>query len=953
LTKTAQDIQKGVSLSWDTTPLSPFQQRIRLQEEAFGAEVSRIGGWILVARPLDLDRFARSRDALLKGQHTFLRSLAGETPAWQRTAEAQIAELVVVEDAADPPEALHEAVSLPLDPLGPLVRDAIVDLGPKGFAYGVIFHHLSIDGWGIALGFQKLAQGYLQEISHSAPIVASAPDWTCGRFAGGNSTPSAETVAFWRSKALAAPALLDSRSAATSNSVRIPVPQGLQDALKQIPEPFAQQWQSVLVTTLAQEVGAVFGRKDLLLGVVHHNRHGRLERQVLEPMMHTLPLILRDVDRGSFLDRVRATTAELRQSVRYGGLPVDQLPFPDVVVNYQRLPLSIADWGGVAQCDLWHAPMHGTMIALSVRDWGGALEFILDTRSDRFDPAQTLQLGTAILNALHHGLANPQSSGTGQSDRTRTLPAPLQTQHKETATCDGNSPWLARVLAVFRAQHGLESMQSDEDFFASGGDSFAMTALIDALETETSVRLTIREFLRDPTPRAVAEVIHGKSAPGANDNRTATAQVPSNIAVPAYIRQDGAHPASLSQAALLLHAKDNGAAAYNVPVHIAIEGRIDADQLARDLSTVVQRHAVLRTRFDADRRGFRQIVDPAGAIALDETRLDDSADLQRHLHALSNKASDLFAAPPAAFHLTHLAEYDVVSLLLHHTVVDGVSLGHIAAELSGPTPPDRLQFSDFARWQSQWLRSPAAKSACESVASQWQGPRAALIPEHPRRHPVSNDGSGALAKRQGIEVPLQVITAVRKTVPGLSDMTLGFGALACELTRRAGTGDISLAVVAANRALGGTAGIVGPMTNLVMVRAKTGALIDSSGSPEGLAGFEALNTSLWNAYAFQHLPFEHATPILGDPSRVGQAPDVVFSPQNHPLQVPPVQGRVCRVIPVRSTRPKYALMLECAPQAGGLRLTAEYDCTRYSDTEITQFLMDLVTQIERFAGLNT
>ncbi|AXX31933.1 Non-ribosomal peptide synthetase [Actinosynnema pretiosum subsp. pretiosum] len=150
--------------------------------------------------------------------------------------------------------------------------------------------------------------------------------------------------------------------------------------------------------------------------------------------------------------------------------------------------------------------------------------------------------------------------------------------------------------------------------------------------------------------------------------------------------------------------------AYNTPAAYRIRGPLDVSALERALGWVVDRHDVLRTRYETeggeprgrtvDRGGFRLAVTDAGsearATALIREDIGQPFDLQR---------GPLFRAT-----LHRLAADDhILAVVVHHSVFDGTSFGIWAAEVSAaygayrdgrmPTAAPVTQYAEYARQQ--------------------------------------------------------------------------------------------------------------------------------------------------------------------------------------------------------------------------------------------------------------
>ena len=113
--------------------------------------------------------------------------------------------------------------------------------------------------------------------------------------------------------------------------------------------------------------------------------------------------------------------------------------------------------------------------------------------------------------------------------------------------------------------------------------------------------------------------------------------------------------------------------------HIA--GPLDVPALERAVASLVERHAVLRTRFVLDETGAVQCVDPVGAVPLERLPWP-GGDLHETLRRAGQRPLDLTVSP-ARLTLYDYAPGEYVLLLqIHHVAVDDASLVLLDHELS-------------------------------------------------------------------------------------------------------------------------------------------------------------------------------------------------------------------------------------------------------------------------------
>ncbi|WKB55455.1 non-ribosomal peptide synthetase [Eleftheria terrae] len=189
--------------------------------------------------------------------------------------------------------------------------------------------------------------------------------------------------------------------------------------------------------------------------------------------------------------------------------------------------------------------------------------------------------------------------------------------------------------------------------------------------------------------------------------------------IPATTRAGDERPLSYSQQQLwFLQNFEPQLTAYNLPRVFRLAGRLDADALERAFQALVQRHAVLRTRFFERDGQPLQVVLPDAPFTLQrldlgaEPAADREAALARAVQATVSHVFDLGRAPAMVALLVRLGDEEhVLAACLHHIVSDAGSNAVFAADLAeayrqalqGPVQlaPMALQYADFAAWQRE------------------------------------------------------------------------------------------------------------------------------------------------------------------------------------------------------------------------------------------------------------
>ncbi|KOG23408.1 hypothetical protein ADK34_20330, partial [Streptomyces viridochromogenes] len=176
-------------------------------------------------------------------------------------------------------------------------------------------------------------------------------------------------------------------------------------------------------------------------------------------------------------------------------------------------------------------------------------------------------------------------------------------------------------------------------------------------------------------------------------------------------------PVSYAQRRLWLLAQlDGGSAAYNVPTVVRFSPGLELPVLEAALNDVVERHAPLRTVFEAvDGEPFQRVLAPERARLTVEQRRVDADGLDAGLAEAAGRVFDLASEIPVRATLLRLDDDSaVLALVLHHIATDGLSNGIFFADLErayaaraagggSVLEPLAVRYADYAAWQRRVL----------------------------------------------------------------------------------------------------------------------------------------------------------------------------------------------------------------------------------------------------------
>jgi acyl-CoA synthetase (AMP-forming)/AMP-acid ligase II/acyl carrier protein len=416
----------------------------------------------------------------------------------------------------------------------------------------------------------------------------------------------------------------------------------------------------------------------------------------------------------------------------------------------------------------------------------------------------------------------------------------------------------------------VDQVGIDQDVFALGVDSLAMTQMILRLEERFGVDFSFEDIFNAPTVAALALRIEASKKGSAEPSQS------NPTMETAWVKGNGPQPVSIVQERMLrIERKLPGLPQFNLPFAYRLQGPLNVPALRRSLGGIARRHASLRTAFtwrnevpiavvmpDVDVEFILNVKNLATRSGARSERANEllltRAKLEVQQAALD--PIDMTHAPLLRAYLLRLGAKDhVLLLVVHDIIIDGWSMVIFMEELSelysasisgrkSELPEPELQFSEFARWQRQWCTSTAAnrqyaywKGCLDKVSFLFTTPKVNI--------------GGELTSRL-IEEPFQLSDDLVVRLRGLSrsrGVTLfmillaGFKTL---LLLRSGRTDICVATLMANRGQLRRERVIGPFANTTLIRTQ----IDAD-----LTFGDALNRvreAVLAAHSRQELPFD-------------------------------------------------------------------------------------------------
>ncbi|MEG5094021.1 amino acid adenylation domain-containing protein [Microcoleus sp. B13-B4] len=472
----------------------------------------------------------------------------------------------------------------------------------------------------------------------------------------------------------------------------------------------------------------------------------------------------------------------------------------------------------------------------------------------------------------------------GKVDRL-ALPAP-QLHRSFDKFVAPRTPIEEMLAQIWASVLKVERVGIHDNFFELGGHSLLATQLISRLPEAFGTSLPLRSLFESPTVAQLSEVILSEL------QTSSSLTLPATIA-PVSSKED--IPLSWAQERLwFLHQLEGESAAYTIVFAVRLVGNLSIKALERAFQKIVQRHEVLRTRFEIKDKKPVQIIASNVSITLPVVDIQNVADPWKQVEQLAIKEAykpfDLAKAPVLRVKMWQVAQQDYVLLIaIHHIAADDWSLGVLNRELSAhyraivtdssPELPELpVQYADFTIWQRRWLTNQVLERQLNYWKEQLAGAPPLLELPTDRLRP-------AIQTFRGGTEPFQLdrkLTSALRQISQESGSTLFMTLLAgfvVLMSRYSGETDLVVGSPIANRNRQEIEGLIGFFVNLLALR------FDLSKELTFADLLTQVREVTQNAYDHQDLPFEMLVKQLQLERKLNRNPlvQVVFAFQNAPL----------------------------------------------------------------------
>lgn len=408
-------------------------------------------------------------------------------------------------------------------------------------------------------------------------------------------------------------------------------------------------------------------------------------------------------------------------------------------------------------------------------------------------------------------------------------------------------------------------------------------------------------------------------------------------------------PLSFAQQRLwFLDQLEQGAAAYNTPATLRLDGPLDVAALETALAHIIVRHEALRTVFPAREGQPIQRILSADTVQA-PFEIIDLRDADPGLVTSLAKQDlvtpfDLTQAPLLRVRLLRIqTEAQVLLACVHHIVSDGwsvenlikelaVGYGHATANMAIPVSPPSVQYADYAVWQRQWLAGEEQRKQKQFWLDQLAGapPLLSLPLDMPR--PAVADHTG---DRVHVDWTAQQTQAIRRAAQqaGVTLFVWLHSVFAVFLARLSGQDDISIGTPVGNRPRPELEELIGLFVNTVVLRTRV------TRHESFVALLRQIHRDDLAAFANSDLPFDQVVEALQPERTFSHTPlfQVLFNLNNATQTELKLSGVNTRVLDNLGTYAKFDITLEVLDNGEAITLGWGYKTSLFRKDTMQNF----------------
>ncbi|WP_412543787.1 amino acid adenylation domain-containing protein [Longispora sp. K20-0274] len=393
---------------------------------------------------------------------------------------------------------------------------------------------------------------------------------------------------------------------------------------------------------------------------------------------------------------------------------------------------------------------------------------------------------------------------------------------------------------------------------------------------------------------------------------------------------------------------------YLVPVALRLRGPVDAGALGRAWDALVDRHEILRTRYELDGTEPVQVIDAPRAGGLTVVEAASEAEALHLAETEPGNPFDLERQWPARAKLLRITETDhILVVVFHHIACDQWSVRIFAEELSalygafvkGAEPaltPLPIQYADFAAFERQQATQP---KHLDYWKHQLSGIEPLELPTD-RARPATRSSVGSAVPFAFPDGLAERLRAVGRDTESTLFMVL-LTAYQALLARYTGRTDIPVGTVVSGRVRPETQRLIGYGINSLVMR----AMWDDD--PTFAELLTRGRTTVLEAFDHQEVPFAKLVDELQPERDMSRTPlfQAAFTMHDERVGGFDLPGVTVEALEPPARIAKFDLTLQVEEAAdGGLRGHLEYVSALFDETTVERIAGHFVRLLDQVAA---
>jgi 3-oxoacyl-(acyl-carrier-protein) synthase len=475
-----------------------------------------------------------------------------------------------------------------------------------------------------------------------------------------------------------------------------------------------------------------------------------------------------------------------------------------------------------------------------------------------------------------------------------------------------------RYLAqVFADEMGYRELSVNDDIYALGGDSITAYHIVNRINAEQSMEMTMAEILGQRTIRRIASFLDASQS-----SSTRRYHIPKAPAAERY-------PLSYAQQRMyFLYLLDPQDTSYNMPFMIRMQGILDVSRFEQACRRLVCLHDVFRTHFAVENGEAVQWVTDEGELEFTQLScVPDDATI-RSLRRPFDLSHDVLIR---VFLFQETGSDSSLALIdMNHIAADGSSLGILISELSALYAGETIQkrptdYIDFAVWQRSM--------DLECAEAYWLGRMQDLpVYDLPLDHLRSKAQTGS-CEISGFTLPQTQYETLHTACQSLGIGTFAFlfAAYQAALSAFTGAEEVVTGTPISGRTAIETQQMVGMFVNVMPLR----TLVNQT-APFGTFA-QTVHAQILEMLNYQDYPFDLMVDRLHTERIEGRNPiyDTVFAFQN--MRIPEFRAEGLKTsLSNADSVSKFDITVEAIEQDDGLAVTFKYNTALFEKQTILQ-----------------